>query len=147
MNVQDLWWSQLLKTELIEKIKSYPLVLEYLQSIPEDLNTMDIGHHLQFTNDPDCDLFEQYENIIQYYANNISVMAEWNYLANFIKLKFKTLKVVWDNESNGCGSIDFLELFEWADIVKDILKQKCVLPTLMGINQELNELIGITLKE
>jgi hypothetical protein len=62
-------------------------------------------------------------------------------------IELGAIKVVWNTEENGCGGIDSLNLYEWEEIVKDILKKKQILPLLMGINKELDELISGILKK
>jgi len=89
----------------------------------------------------------QFNNILVYGDSNVWHMASWDNLATYLVIELGAIKAVWNTEENGCGSIDSLNLYEWEEIVKDILKKKQILPLLMGINKELDELISGILKK
>ena len=80
--------------------------------------------------------------MIQYVGVDVWHFTDWSHWSTFIKNKLNALKVVCCNEEQGVGSLDGLTLYEWEDIVKDILNHPGVLPTLLGINEELDDLIG-----
>jgi hypothetical protein len=84
-------------------------------------------------------------NIITWYAE-VGHMSEWTPLAEFIKKKYGASRVVYDTEENGIGSLESLQLYEYEDIVTDILKHKELYPLLIGINKELDLLIEPLLK-
>ena len=74
-------------------------------------------------------------------------MGSWEHFPKFFQTQFGASKVVWGSEENGCGSIDGVELYDYETIIKDILKHTEVLPTLLGINDELDTLIEVALKK
>ena len=86
-------------------------------------------------------------NIVGYGDSNVWHMADWQPFANYITGELGAVKVVWDTEENGCGSIDCLSLYDWEEIVKDVLKQRQLLPCLLGVNKDLDELISSKLKK
>ncbi len=52
------------------------------------------------------------------------------------------VKVVWaTEESDSIGSLEKLDLYPWEEIVSQILKQKQILPTMIGLHKDLDELI------
>lgn len=81
------------------------------------------------------------------YQASVSHMADWTHVAESLKKEFGASKVVWTNEENGCGSLDDLQFEDNERIVQDILKRKTLLPSLLGINDELDALIADKLKE
>jgi hypothetical protein len=122
----------------------YPTMSEYVNFIGGFKN---LDHNQDFGQDTDeINSIDQEGNILSYQAGSVGHMTSWTSLCEFIKEKFGATRVVYGNEEGGCGSLDSLKLYEWEDIVKDILKQKEMLPNLLGINDELDILIEQKLK-
>jgi hypothetical protein len=65
-------------------------------------------------------------------------MSDWGPLCDFIQKKFGATKVVWDTEEGGCGSLENLNLYDWEDIVRTILKKKKILPLLLHVHNDLD---------
>ena len=80
------------------------------------------------------------------YSSCVSHMSDWSHIADSLK-GFGAAKVIWSTEENGCGDLDNLQLEDNEKIVKDILKRRILLPSLLGINDELDALIADKLKE
>lgn len=117
--------------------KKHPITAQYAQAIGKDPNElsgkMDFGIG---------DLTAE-EDEIFYEAQNVWHFSDWSDLAEWLR-SLGAKWVVFDSEE------DRLESFEYFDhktIVQDILKKKEILPTLMHINDELNELIAEELKK
>jgi hypothetical protein len=86
------------------------------------------------------------DNQIGYAAGNVWHMADWGSLCKFIQNKYGASKIVWDTEENGIGSLDSLQLYNWEEIVRALLKNKKMLPTLIGLHEDLDALIEGVLK-
>jgi len=80
------------------------------------------------------------------YMASVSHMADWTHIAESLK-GFGAEKVIWGTEEDGCYSLDSLQFEDHERIVQDILKRKTLLPSLLGINDELDALIADKLKE
>jgi len=128
----------------IEYEKKFPTMMEYIQSIGaktrEDLSgEVDFGQN-------------EYEviqigNVLCYQDCEVWHFSNWTNLTRFIQKKFGAVKVVWNYEDSGCGSLASLQLYEWEQIVTDILKHKELHPLLIGINTELDTLLETTMKK
>jgi hypothetical protein len=81
------------------------------------------------------------------YEASISHMKDLTGVAESIAKKFGASKVVWANEEGGCSNLDSLFFENNERIVQDILERKTLLPSLLGINDELDALIADKLKE
>lgn len=128
----------------IEYAKKFPTMMEYIQSIGaktrEDLSgEVDFGQN-------EYEVIRQ-GNVLCYQDCEVWHFATWTPLSAFIKQKFGAVKVVWNSEDSGCGSLDSLQLYEWEQIVTDILKSKELHPLLIGINTELDTLLETTMKK
>jgi hypothetical protein len=120
----------------------FPTVWEYIQS--QNLSK-DLSGKLDFGQDSANIIRDG--NVLCRLADSVWHFANWNPLAAFIKQKFGAVKVVWDKDENGCGSLGSLNLYEWEDIVKDILNHKELHPLLIKINPELDTLLEIAIKK
>jgi hypothetical protein len=82
-----------------------------------------LSGHLDFGQDEND---VQYLNLsgseLGYCATNVWHFADWSDLANFIKTYFKAIKVVVASEEDGCGSLESLNLYEYEEIVKALVK-------------------------
>jgi hypothetical protein len=122
-----------------EKLKEYlaghPLVNEFATTLEKIDDIPDIGIGWESG---------QEDNVLCLVAYDNWHMANWTDLVEFIKTKFKA-RVVWDTEDEGCGGLDSLQLHDWEAMIKSLLKEKKILPTLIHIHPELDELIAQTL--
>ena len=85
-------------------------------------------------------------NVLCWEASSVWHFANWQPLADFIKSEYSATKVVWATEEGGCSSLEALQLYNWKQIVQDILDHKELYPTLIGINDELNILLEPLMK-
>jgi hypothetical protein len=124
-----------------EYAKQFPRMMEYAQIIGAK-NRSDLSRKCDFGSEEELIR----ENNIIGRSAEIGGMSDWSPLANFIKKKYGAVRVVWSNEENGIGSLDSLKLYDYEEIVSDILKHKELLPLLIGINEELTILLEPLLK-
>ena len=133
----------------VEFEERFPTVMEYVKTLP--------GYKLQpelfiLSGKLDVGTDESNEclclgNVVAWGDACVWHMAEWGPLALFIKEKFGAIKVVTDNEENGCCSLGALQLYDYESIVTDILKNKALLPLLIGVNKDLDELVEPRLRK
>ena len=127
--------------------KRYPLTTEYLKDADlwgnKNINAlsgkMDLGQ-------------EGDETLVQgttvgYGSDDVWHFSNWTPVCNFIKKKYGAIKVIWSTEENGCSGLDALNLYDWEQIVRDILKNKELHPLLLRTNDELDELLDYTVKQ
>lgn len=81
-------------------------------------------------------------NEIFYEAERVWHFADWSALAEWLRSLGAT-KVIWDSEEERAEPFEY---YNYNIIIEDILNHKETLPTLMGINKELDELISEKLK-
>jgi hypothetical protein len=125
------------KSLISELEKKFPNVTEYLECTDEQWRE---GHiYLDFGQN-DC--AHVVDDEVWYGDGDVGHLNTWTPLTTWIQEKYGAVKAVWDNEDNGCGSLEGLQLFDYEHIVKDILKQKHLLPLLLNINKELDVMIG-----
>lgn len=74
--------------------------------------------------------------ILDYKAASVWHMADWDALAKYLESLGAT-KVIWDSEEN---QDEVFSLYRYDEIVEQIL-EKALLPTLIGIHPDLDELI------
>lgn len=80
------------------------------------------------------------DDLLKYHAE-VWHFAEWESLGNFLKSHFGALSFKYlSDEYIDC--YDILDSEETTVIVQDILKQKSILPTLLGINPTLDAMIS-----
>lgn len=139
-----LWQDSPLKGEAFwnEYAAKFPRMMEYAQIIGAK-NRDDLGRKCDFGFD--SNEVGRNGNVISWWAE-VGHMSEWTPLAEFIKKKYGAFRVVWDTEENGIGSLESLQLYEYEDIVTDILKHEELYPLLIGINKELDMLLEPILK-
>lgn len=128
--------------------KQCPLVMEYVKTIPDYKPGCDpnfLSGNLDFGQDENNEVLRQ-GNVLCWGDCQVWHMADWSYLAAFLKSKYGANRVVWNTEENGCGSLDSLQLYDWEGIVQAILKQKDVLPLLLKVHEDLDELLESKLK-
>jgi len=129
--------------------EKYPLAMEYIKTLDEWADKTKL-HPESFSFDVGSDVdneFQQDGNVLYWGDADVGHMTSWTPLAKFIKAKFNAVKVVWNMEENGVGSIDLLNLYDWEGIVNALLKQKALLPLMLRVNDELDELISLKLEE
>jgi hypothetical protein len=124
----------------------YPLVTEYVKH--EQLFGRDPGvlsRKLDFgqTSDNETILIG---DTVGWCDSSVGHMSDWSPLCAFVKEVYGAVRAVYGNEEDGCASLESLNLYEWEDIVKAILKQKKVLPLLLHVNNDLDELIERTMR-
>lgn len=125
--------------------QKFPLVTEYIKKSGLWLK-LNLSCELDFGQDENNETIVQ-GTTVSWCDGEIWHMADWTNVCVFIKKKFGAIKVVWGNEENGCGSLDSLNLYDWEQIVRDILKNKELHPLLIHTNSELDELLDRTLKQ
>lgn len=72
--------------------------------------------------------------------------AKWSPIADYLVKAFGATKTAVDTEEDGCGSMDNLQFYDYQEIVESILNHKDVLPLLLHINSDLDELIDERLR-
>lgn len=108
----------------------------------EDCNGL--AGHLDFGNDEECvqdGLNVQSGDTTLYFTVEVWHFAEWDNLANFFRNHFGATDVKWMSDE----STDFfamLDMEENEEIIKNLLSQKEMLPTLMGIHPALDKKIS-----
>lgn len=135
---------------LSEIEKMSPMVHSYILSLnippPWDSVSMNnLSGQFDFGQDNDYNTVLT-GTVINYFHPDIGHLTTWTPLCEFIKKEFGACKVVWGNEENGCGSLESLQLYDWEGIVKDILKNKEILPLLLNVNPDLTTLLERALK-
>jgi len=126
--------------------ENYPTVTAYLQSAGLYRKTVnDLSGSLDLGCDQDEDPCAN-GSVVEYYAQNVWHLSNWTLLINFLKSSTKAIKAVWSTEENG-DNLESLQLYQWQDIVKTVLRQKQVLPLLMGLDTELDELIAFNIQK
>lgn len=129
--------------------KRFPAVMEYVESLDDykpGCDTDVLSGNLEIGADENNEFLVN-GNVVAWGDACVWHMASWTPLAAFIKTKFGATRVVWDNEENGCGSLDSLQLYDYSGILEDILKNKALLPLLIGVNPSLTELVEARLKK
>jgi hypothetical protein len=63
-----------------------------------------------------------------------------------MRKKYGATRVLWDTEENGTGSLDSIQLYEYEDIVSDILKHTELHPLLLGIHDDLDVLLDMKMR-
>ena len=129
--------------------KKYPLAVEYIKTLDSWADKTDPHpESLDFDVGSDANNEVERDGSVLYWGDAaVGHMTNWTPLAQFIKTKFNAVRVAWSNEEDACASIDCLELYDWEGIVTDLLKQKALLPLMLRVNDELDELISLKLEE
>jgi len=78
-----------------------------------------------------------------YYESMVWHMSSWQPIADYLVKKFGASRAVWDSEEGGGRP----ELEDYENIVMKILEQRKTLPCLMGIHNDLDELIEIAMRQ
>ena len=123
----------------------YPLITEYLKDADlwgKDIN--DLSGHMDFGQEGDV-IIEG--NTVGWSSGDVWHMSDWNLVCDFIKKKYGATKIIWDTEENGCDCLNNLNLYDWEQIVRDILKQKKLLPLLLHVNDDLTILVDAILRQ
>ena len=126
--------------------KKFPLMTEYVKSTGlwgGDINAL--SGNMDFGQEGDETLVEG--TTVGWGSDGVWHGSNWTFVCNFIKAKYGAIKIVWDTEENGCGGIDSLQLYDWEQIVRDILKNKELHPLLIHTNSELDELLDRTIRQ
>ena len=134
----------------VEEFKEkFPLVWEYLTIGFPDETFEKVSHFsgkLDFGQSKEDIQLEDYDGVLCYSQNDIWHFATWVGLVVYFEEKLGAIKAVWDNEEGGVGSLDLLQLYNWEEIVSDILK-KADLHTLLGVNNDLDSMITERIKK
>lgn len=127
--------------------ENYPLAMEFIKTLPTWKDKTDLRPQTYYVDvgGDETNGVEQYDNVLYWADADVGHMTNWTPLVKFIKSKFNAVRVVWGSEENGVSSMDGLSLYDWEAIVTDLLKQKAMLPLMLGINNELDELISLHL--
>lgn len=126
--------------------KQYPRVAEYAKTLPgwgKDFN--EFSGKLDFGQNGNEFIWDG--KTIGYGDYDVWHFADWDPWAEYIKTKYKALKVVWDTEENGCGSLNGLLLYDYEGIVNAILTKKKLLPMLMGLHDDLDDILKTEFKK
>ena len=124
--------------------KKYPRVSEYLKVVGLWKNkSMDLP--LDFGSDRDNEVYVSGAEI-GWGDGSVWHFADWSPLCEFVKKKYGATKAVWDNEENGCGSLDSLNLYDWGAIVQNLLKNKTLWPMLLHVHPDLTALLEARMK-
>jgi hypothetical protein len=121
-----------------EYAEKFPTMMEYAKSIGAK-SREDLSGKADFGQDDNKVLRQG--NVLCWGDSSVWHFADWSPLTAFLQKKFGARKVVWNTEENGCGSLESLQLYEWEQIVTDILKHKELHPLLIGVNPELDTLL------
>lgn len=127
----------------VEFKKKFPSVMEYVKTLPDyepGATSNILAGNLDVGSDENNETLVN-GNVVAWGDGCVWHMASWAPLCEFIKNKFGATRVVWDMEENGCGSLDSLLLYDYEGIVNEILKNKALLPLLIGVNEDLDELV------
>ena len=82
------------------------------------------------------------------YSAMVWHFADWGHLTKYVREKWGGLKEGWvSDEYKYIDGSMWPKLENYKEIVSDLLEKAEILPTLMGINKELDELIAETLKK
>ena len=134
--------------EFWQKFESqYPLVFDYAKTLPgygKKSPQEVLSGNTDFGQEEDNEV-RQADNVLGWGAE-VWHMANWSPLATYIQTHFGAVKCVWDTEENGCGSLDSLQLYDWEEIVSDILKHKELYSLLIGVNDDLDAMLDIKMK-
>jgi len=127
----------------VEFEKKFPSVMEYVKTLPDykpEATSNILADYLDVGSDENNETLVN-GNVVAWGDGCVWHMASWAPLCEFIKNKFGATRVVWDMEENGCGSLDSLMLYDYEGIVNEILKNKALLPLLIGVHKDLDELV------
>ena len=124
--------------------KKFPQISDYINTIP-NIWYKGLSGRLSFANSK-ADVEDMTYNKTSlgdelFFESIVWHFAEWTPLVNYVQKKFGGIKNTWTSD-------EYVPPFTIEDneqIVNDILN-KAPLPTLMGINKELDELISYRLK-
>ena len=119
-------------------IHLYPRVKEYLQIINSTRKEDDVQYYGD--DEPYC------KGRMLIFSSEVSHLGSWDNLKTFIQTKYHPIRVVWGSEEDG-DTLGALNLYPWEDIVLGILKYKKTLPFLLGIHEDFDELISMTLRK
>lgn len=127
----------------------FPLVFDYVKTLPD---YMDGERHisgvltgkLDFGQDEDIRLEG---NVICWIGSDVWHNATWSPLCNYIESKYGAIKVIYDNEENGCMSLDSLQLYDYEDIVNNLMEHEELFPMLLGIHDDLNEILDLKMRK
>jgi hypothetical protein len=138
------------KSGTIKEFKTkFPLVWEYLTiGFPDETfeKVTHLSGKLDFCNNKEDIQLDDYDGVLSYQQSDIWHFTTWAGLVVYFEEKLGAVKAVWDNEENGVGSLDLLHLYDWEEIVSDIL-EKADLHTLLGVNSELDTMIEGRIKK
>jgi hypothetical protein len=124
--------------------KKFPLMMEYVTA--NGFKTREaLSSHVDFGQDENNEVV-RVDNVIGWGNASVWHFADWQPLADFIKKKFGALKVVWDTEENGCGSLDSLQLYEYEEIVKSLLKHTELFPLLLRVHDDLDVMLDVKMR-
>jgi hypothetical protein len=142
---QDLKSSPCHKKFWPEFSKRFPIVMEYVKTLPEYKHNSVPGNLTLSFGEEDGKILRQY-NTLCWLGKDTWRMADWSGLAKFIKTKHGATRVVYGSEDTGIASLESLNLYDWESIVRNILKQKNLLPLLLHIHEDLDTLLEQKMK-
>lgn len=82
---------------------------------------------------------------IHYTDSDVGHLTTWYAFAAFVMEEFGAIKVNWGSEDDGY-SLDTLQLYDYKGIIKAILRNKSIIPLLMGVHDDLDILLERHLK-
>ena len=118
--------------------RKFPLVWKYVESLnikdPNDLSGL-----FDFGQDENNEVLRQGDTLC--WADcNVGSQTTWVHLCEFLVKKYGGIKAVC-NDDGTSTSLNDLYLFDYEQIVKDILGHKELYPLLIGINKELDSIL------
>lgn len=138
------------KPNFLETLETkYPLVADYAKTLPgyrKDKPHTVLSGKLDFGQDENNETLVQ-GNVVCWGDASVWHMADWSFLCSYIQTHFNAVKVVYGTEEDGVGSLDSLQLYDWETIVKDILKHKELHPMLLGVNDDLNKILDLKMRQ
>jgi hypothetical protein len=128
----------------------FPMVFDYVKTLPGFKLTSNpqsvLSYNIDFGQDENNETLVQ-GTTVGWGDAEVWHLSNWTPLCYYIVSKFGAIKTVWDNEENGCGSLDNLQLYAYEDIVKNILSKENLLPLLLNIHPDLDLMIDINLRQ
>jgi hypothetical protein len=127
----------------------YPLVFDYVKTLDgygKDNIQSVLAGNLDFGQDENNETLVDGDTIA-WGDSNVWHMANWSALCMYLQNHFGAVKAVWDTEENGCGSLDSLQLYEYEDIVRSLMKHEELFPLLLRVHDDLDKLLDMKMRK
>jgi hypothetical protein len=124
--------------------EKFPTMMEYVTA--NGFKTREaLSSHVDFGQDENNEVLRE-GNVLCWGDASVWHFADWSLLTEFIKTKFGAVKVVYDTEENGCGSLDSLMLYDYEAIVKSLLKHEELFPLLLRVHDDLDVMLDTKMR-